>query len=167
MNAGASIKHVFSLRTPNDLLVVLKEDLQELESNPASGRHAIHCALLAWHLSEWAWAMRFKKNSPAQIAIFGEEFRDQKEFLAHVKKKCPALEIMKGVAEGAKHLGTTSRFKRTIEDYGSAIVGSAVVGTMRIGSTGALAVEADGTLPVEFLPAVRQAVRYWEQILTI
>jgi hypothetical protein len=156
----------FSFHSANDLLGALKEDLSDLEANHNSSRHAIHCAFLGWHMHEWVWATKFKGDAGAQRRVFGCEFTKLKDFALRIRQNCVDLEVMQGVAEGSKHLGTNAAVTGTVDNLYNAIPGCATFGQMILGSPGVLGVQLDDGSMVEFLPAIRTVIEYWELIIT-
>jgi hypothetical protein len=156
----------FEIQTPEELLATLKEDFAELQANPKSSRYAIHCAFLGWHLHEWVWGKKFKSDWAARKRAFTPVPRGKDDFVAAVRNECSDLEIMQGVAEGSKHLGTTAAVAGTVDDLHNAMPGRAMFGHMMLGSAGVLGVQMSDGKVVEFLPAVQRVVAYWEKIVS-
>lgn len=155
----------FQIQTPEELLATLKEDLAELQASPKSSRYAVHCAFLGWHLHEWVWGKKFKGDWAARKRAFTPVPREKEDFVATVRKQCPDLEMMQGVAEGSKHLGTTAAVEGTLDDLHSAMPGGAMFGETMFGSAGVLGVQMSSGDLVEFLPAVQRVVAYWDKVI--
>ena len=42
----------FNIKTTEDFFKILLEDYKEFNANRTSSRHALHCAIIAWHMTE-------------------------------------------------------------------------------------------------------------------
>src|SRR6185369_8796187 len=80
----------FNIRTTDDFFKVLLEDYKEFNANRTSSRHAIHCAIIAWHMTEWVY-----KELESQLS--------EDMFIKSMVQQCPSLEIMRSLANGTKH----------------------------------------------------------------
>jgi hypothetical protein len=64
----------FDILTVNHLLHKLEEDYADLKANRTSSRHALNCAMTAWHVKDWLWAQLFKgdrQTVQSMYAVFG------------------------------------------------------------------------------------------------
>lgn len=105
---SSSPRYGFEIRTAHGFFKKLKEDFEELMREPYSSRYAMNCAMTAWHLNEWVWALNLKGNYAEQKCLFGSIFRNKGEFLRHVICACPELEMIQAICNGSKHLGTST-----------------------------------------------------------
>ena len=80
----------FAIKTTRDFFNILLEDYKEFLVNKTSSRHALHCAIIAWHMYEWA-------NREFEPQLSGDDFKKI------ILKQCPSLEIMRNLANGTKH----------------------------------------------------------------
>jgi hypothetical protein len=154
----------FDIKPPADFLAALQQDLKDFEQNQSS-RHALHCAFLGWHMHEWVWGQMLKGDPSLQKKVFGCYFDGIGKFQKHVRRECPDLEALQGVAEGSKHLGTSAQVKGTVSDLGTSVPGRAVPGQMVLGSVGFPGVTLHDGRTVFFLGIVSNAVTYWERII--
>ena len=84
----------FNIRTTNDLFNKLLEEYKEFLKNSTSSRHAINCALTAWHLIDWIY------HNDHELS---KKYSELKEFQQELKSLCPSLQIMHDIANGSKH----------------------------------------------------------------
>lgn len=80
----------FDIKTSEDLFKILLEDYKEFDANRTSSRHALHCAIMAWHMIEWVY-----KEFESQLS--------EDSFKKNIVQQCPSLEIMRNLANGTKH----------------------------------------------------------------
>ena len=80
----------FEIKTTNDLFNILLEDYKEYLENRISSRHALHCAIISWHIYEWA-------NKEFEPELSGDKYKEM------ILNRCPSLEIMRTLANGTKH----------------------------------------------------------------
>jgi hypothetical protein len=89
--------HSFEIRSSKDLFKKLEEDYNDLDKEPLSSRHAINCAMTAWHLVDWT-LIEFESIHGYSISQIG----DYRKFLDN-----SSLDIMGDIANGSKHLNVT------------------------------------------------------------
>jgi hypothetical protein len=80
----------FDIKTSADLFKILLEDYKEFDANRTSSRHALHCAIMSWHMIEWVY-----KEFEPQLS--------EDLFKKNIIQQCPSLEIMRNLANGTKH----------------------------------------------------------------
>ena len=100
-------RHSFTIRTAEDFFGKLEDERADFQRQPADSRHAINCAMTAWHLTDWIWADWLKGSPDTQQKLFGSLFKNIKDFKKHVVSggECPDLEVMQSIATGSKHFG--------------------------------------------------------------
>ncbi len=94
----------FDIRTPADLLKKLHEEYQEFLNNPVSSRHAVNCAVTAWHLIEWVWASHKQK-----MMTLSQSIKKEADFKQYISLRCPEIETMQAIANGTKHFKVDKR----------------------------------------------------------
>jgi len=102
----------FDIKTSADFLKKLKEDFAEYRSDKTSARHALNCAMTAWHLSEWIY----------HEFNFDKTFKKVSDFQEDVKNKCRSLIIMHDISNGSKHFELKRhepKIKKTEKHLGS------------------------------------------------
>jgi hypothetical protein len=80
----------FDIKTSKDFFKILLEDYKEFDGNRTSSRHALHCAIIAWHMIEWV-----HKEFESQLS--------EDLFKKKIVQQCPSFEIMRDIADGTKH----------------------------------------------------------------
>ena len=99
---------MFDITTCNDLYAMLVEDFDEYMTETHSARRALHCAITAYHLREWVWNDWLMHDLAAQSAI---GIRDEKSFNGWVNRSSVWFQILRDLANGAKHFTTaTNRY---------------------------------------------------------
>jgi hypothetical protein len=96
----------FSITTPAALLQKLLQEQQDFtRENCLSERHALNAAMTAYHLHEWVWGAFLKRRTDVQMALqFPRKGHATKaDFLAWLKKQCPALVQAEQITNGTKH----------------------------------------------------------------
>lgn len=87
----------FDIRTAADFFKKLKEDFADYSTDITSARHALNCAMTAWHLTEWVYH-EFNLD---------KTFKKVSDFQEDVKKQCSSLVIMHDISNGSKHYKLT------------------------------------------------------------
>lgn len=108
---------MFDIMTSRDFYAKLVADFDDYMSAPDSSRHALNCAITAFHLYEWVWGDWLKTDYVVQKAL---GIRNQKTFLEWITRASPWFVAVRDLANGTKHF---------IRDQGFE--------TMRIGGYGA------------------------------
>lgn len=96
---------MFDLTTSADFFDKMVDDFDDLFNDPLSTRHAINCALSAYHMHEWVWGDWLKADKATQQKLGIEGFN---EWRAWVKIKEPFFEVVESLANGSKHFGTSN-----------------------------------------------------------
>lgn len=82
----------FDIKSSHDFLKKLADEFADFQKNDTSSRHALNCAMTAWHLTEWVYN-EFMSNKFAKV----------EDFQSDVKKKCFSLQLMHDISNGTKH----------------------------------------------------------------
>jgi len=106
------MKAVFEIKNYKDYLQILLEQYSEFNSgnNITSSRHAILCAMLAYHMREWL----LKSNTDGvktyllKLGFIDQFFLTNDEnikckFNEYTNKRCPELKLIRDICDGAKH----------------------------------------------------------------
>jgi hypothetical protein len=96
----------FDIKNSKDFNNKLREDSSEFMKDTLSSRVAINCAMTAWHLTEWVFH-----------EYFPSDFKDEKEFQAKIKLRCPSLQVMHDISNGTKHY-VLKRHKPEVSETG-------------------------------------------------
>jgi hypothetical protein len=97
----------FDMSSPGDFLEKLKCELEAVDEDLTSARHAINAALTAWHLPEWVWGRVVKKDYELRNSLGSDVARGGfEDFRDFVLEECPEMKTMRDIATGSKHLGT-------------------------------------------------------------
>lgn len=99
---------MFDIITAGDFLEKLEADFDDFMKEPHSARHALNCAITAYHLHEWVWG-DWLKTDYATWRTLG--IRDKDSFLAWIDKACVWFKTIQDLANGAKHFGSFENFK--------------------------------------------------------
>jgi len=97
------MSYSFEIKTSIDLFKKLQEDYEDLKNDELSSRHAINCAMTAWHLTDWTFKEYISTHGFNDIGKYRESLI------------CPSLKVMHDIANGGKHLNVT-RPKTDITD---------------------------------------------------
>ena len=99
------MNYSFDIKSSVDLLNELSRRVEDYNHNQLSSGNAVICAILCWHVVEWIY-----QEYGEQLT----EFKNQKDFICHIKLQCNSLSYMQDVANGSKHRGIT-RYKPEIK----------------------------------------------------
>jgi hypothetical protein len=91
---------MFGISTVRDYYAMLVEDFDEFMAEPGSARRAIHCAMTAYHMYEWAWSDLVKENDRLKERIGAKK---KKEFVQWIGNDCIWFECVADLASGSKH----------------------------------------------------------------
>src|ERR1700685_962214 len=91
---------MFDIATSHDFYAVLVQDFDDFMDNQSSSRHALHCAITAYHLHEWVWGDWLKTDFDTWKAL---GIRDKESFLAWIDHACPWFPVIQSLANGTKH----------------------------------------------------------------
>lgn len=97
------MSYSFEIKNSRDLFKKLQEEYKDLENDELSSRHAINCAMTAWHLTDWTFKEYMSSHGFNDIGKYRESLT------------CASLKIMHDIAKGGKHLNV-SRPKTGITD---------------------------------------------------
>ncbi len=115
MEANTESRPAFGIATPRDMLAKLKRELNRV-ANASFLRdelvdHGTNCALTAWHITDWAWRVRFANDRTAQDALAAsyavlrtKRGRPIDRFKECVTRACPELALCQDIANGFKHV---------------------------------------------------------------
>src|SRR3982074_1142654 len=77
------------------------EDYDDLAAKSDSARHAINCAISAYHLAEWIWGDWLQTDYATWQKL---KIRDKHSFLQWVHNTQPWFAVVKDITNGSKHL---------------------------------------------------------------
>lgn len=97
------MSYSFEIKNSRDLFKKLQEEYKDFENDELSSRHAINCAMTAWHLTDWTFKEYMSSHG----------FNDIGKYRGSLT--CASLKIMHDIANGGKHLNV-SRSKTDITD---------------------------------------------------
>jgi hypothetical protein len=99
---------MFDIITSHDFLEKLEADFDDFMKEPHSARHALNCAITAYHLHEWVWGDWLKTDYTTRRAL---GIRDKHSFLAWIDKACVWFKTIQDLANGAKHFASSKNFR--------------------------------------------------------
>lgn len=147
-----------------EFYTVLVEDFEDSCDNPSSSRHAMHCAISAYHMVDWVWADWLKSDEQTQKELGIK--KDDREFRRWIDACCPHFSTVQGIANGSKHFKTSPEIKASVTGYGE--------GSYGIGSYGKgyLLIDWGEDMPIgeRFLQAsfvLEVVVRFWRDFLRL
>jgi hypothetical protein len=105
---GSGGSGMFDIITSRDFLEKLEADFDDFMKEPYSARHALNCAITAYHLHEWVWG-DWLKTDYATWKTLG--IRDKDSFLAWIDKACIWFKTIQDLANGAKQFGSSENLK--------------------------------------------------------
>jgi hypothetical protein len=91
---------MFGIETSADFFDKMIEDFDDFFQNPDSPRHAINCALAAYHLHEWVWLDWLETDVATQKAL---DITSIDDFRTWIRKEVPWFAEVRGIANGSKH----------------------------------------------------------------
>src|SRR5882724_9941356 len=100
----------FDIRTPRDFLKKLRDEQNDfVKSHCLSARHALNAVMTAYHLHEWVWGAFLKQRHDVQASLQLPRENGPvtiRDFLAWLKKQCPAMTDAELITNGTKHYGS-------------------------------------------------------------
>jgi hypothetical protein len=156
----------FGIKTPEDLLIKLREEIRTLLREPDSAYAAINAAFTAWHLSEWVWGLQLKNQYTEQSRLFNRVFRGQEEFETYILE-FEFFRVVREVCNGSKHLGSSIGVSEVAatgmtEEKRARLMGSDEVAIMRPHPIVTL---ANGEVRI-FRTFLEMAYMFWLPIIT-
>lgn len=91
---------MFTIRTSGDFFENLLEEFEDLQENPLSARHAINCAISAYHMHEWVWGDWLRKDDSTKISL---GVTDKDSFVEWIDRHEPFFRAIAQLANGSKH----------------------------------------------------------------
>ena len=91
---------MFDIKTSRDFYEKLLEDLGDLQGHSASARHAINCAITAYHMHEWVWGDWLNKDYATWNKL---GIRDKDTFVKWIDENEPWFRVVQDIANGSKH----------------------------------------------------------------
>lgn len=90
------------------------EEYDDFVEDPNSSRHAVNCALSAYHIAEWIWGdwLGTDYETWKELGI-----RDRQSFLTWVDTAQPWFKIVQGIANGSKHFSSKLAATRLSGSY--------------------------------------------------
>jgi hypothetical protein len=144
--------HSFDIHTAADFFDKLQQEYQDFVDDPLSSRHAINCALTAWHLIDWTWAGHKEVVRGLEPSI-----KTKHEFVRYVISQCPELAIMQCIANGSKHFQQSRSKVKSTRLHGGAFSR----GFSRGFNISTLDVVLDDGSTVTFDDIAETVVEYW------
>lgn len=77
------------------------ENYDDFVENSGSSRHAINCAISAYHMAEWIWGDWLKTDYSARTKLDG--VRDCHSFKKWIDQQTPHFSVVQDIANGSKH----------------------------------------------------------------
>lgn len=134
----------FAIENSEDFYSMLVADFDEFHVEQTSSRLAIHCAITAYHMTDWVWGDWLKKDAKTRSAL-GIGTR-QDSFRAWIDDHSVWFAYIRGIANGSKHFAPQNFGTEAISGYGQ--------GPFGIGPLGR------SYLLVDFGPSLPNAERY-------
>lgn len=91
---------MFDIRTAKDFHAKLIQEFDAHIEDRSSSRHAINCALTAFHMVEWVWADFLKHDDGLKRLL---RIKTIKDFRAYIDQENPCFITVQGIATGSKH----------------------------------------------------------------
>jgi hypothetical protein len=154
LRKGTKMGFSFEIRTPEDFLRKLQEEYQDFFNDPTSSRHAINCAMTAWHLTDWIWATNKQRIQTNIVTVDGID--DLQRF---VIAECPELEVIQCITNGSKHVRQGRSRVQSTHLRGGAFDR----GFSRGFDIGGLEVVLDDGSAVWFEDIIKAVADYWER----
>jgi hypothetical protein len=147
---------MFNIENSRNFYEKLLEDLADFQDNPHSARHAINCAITAYHMHEWVWG-DWLKTDYATWQKLG--IRDKETFLAWVDQNEPWFRSIQDLCNGSKHFDRSASGKtKASGGVDSAAFDEGAFDTLR------LEIEADVLDKKEWIDAdilLETVVKFW------
>src|SRR5258708_636357 len=122
-----------------------------------ASRHAINCAISAFHMAEWIWGDWLEKD----YLTWGKlKIRTRDEFFGWVDSRTPWFKIAQSIANGSKHFA--SKLQNTKSSGTYAAPGYAQPGYQ----TQYLEVEIEDDRWIEAVIVLEDVVMFWESFFT-
>ena len=86
----------------------LKEEFEEVKSNPTSTRTAINFSMNAFHLTDWLYWETMTEEEIRDVKTDYKKHKNKidaglREFVAEIKKACPEMQFVHDITNGSKH----------------------------------------------------------------
>lgn len=151
----------FDIRTAEDFLKKLLAEYQDFLRNPSSACHAINVAMSAYHLHEWVWGDRLKRN-PKLKAKIGIAKGKKEGFEDWLRENCPGFDTVECICNGTKHFGNDRERKdipstRKVSGYGKGPYGIGPHGQSYL-----LIKHSNGTLQTA-ADLLKSVVEFWQK----
>lgn len=135
---------------------LMVENYDDFVENSGSSRHAINCAISAYHIAEWIWGDWLHSDYAVWRKLAG--VRDRDSFKAWIDQETPFFTVVKDLANGSKHFA--SKIRRT-KSTGTYVDNDYVEPGYQ---EQYLEVEVDGSW-IEAIIVVEEMVVFWERFL--
>lgn len=106
---------MFDVRDSIGFYKLMIENYDDFVENSGSSRHAINCAISAFHIAEWIWGDWLSSDHETWKKLEG--VRDLDTFKQWLDRQTPWFRVVQGVANGSKHFASTLRNTRTTGSY--------------------------------------------------
>jgi hypothetical protein len=90
------------------------EDYDDLAADSDSARHAINCAISAYHLAEWIWGDWLQTDYDTWRKL---KIRDRESFFQWVHEAQPWFTVVQDITNGSKHFATNLRLTKSSGVY--------------------------------------------------
>lgn len=91
------------------------ENYDDFVENSGSSRHAINCAISAYHMAEWIWGDWLKSDYSTWPKLAG--VRDKNSFMSWVHQQTPHFRTVQDVANGSKHFAAKRTATKSTGSY--------------------------------------------------
>lgn len=107
---------MFAIENSEDFYKMLVADFDDFCAEQTSSRLAIHCAISAYHMTDWVWGDWLKKD-PKTRALLGIGTK-QDSFRAWIDRQSVWFAYIQGIANGSKHFAPQNFGTDTVAGYG-------------------------------------------------
>lgn len=117
---------MFDITTSRDFYAKLVADFDDFMAQPDSARHALNCAITAYHLYEWVWGDWLKTDYETQKLLC---IRDRDSFAVWIRRTCVWFVGVQDLANGTKHFIRDQGFETMrVSGYGQGPSGTGPYG---------------------------------------
>ena len=106
---------MFDIKDSVNFYRLMIENYDDFVENSGSSRHAINCAISAFHIADWIWGDWLCMDFATWKKLDG--VRDFDSFKAWIDCQTSFFQVVQGVANGSKHFAQALRRTRATGTY--------------------------------------------------
>ncbi len=105
---------MFDVKDSVGFYKLMIENYDDFVENSGSTRHAINCAISAFHIAEWIWGDWLSTDYHTQSKL---ACRDRNAFMRWIDKQNPIFCAVRDITNGSKHFASKLRGTKATGNY--------------------------------------------------